>query len=225
MSPILKRDVGEQIRQAKRLAAAVTGNPPPLDSNYDHIYQEEDVNGNAYATSSKRRSIGKLEDEDDPGPRRSWEGRTYVEGGKGKERDFEEVEVEEGVAMLGFEDDSFGTVGIRTGESRRRSLGEWFKDEVLTMSPGRWIDLRNLLLEVRPSLHCYHRTRSHTGNARPTLESRRDDLHWRTARTSSPLDSLLEGRRTIHPSSHDRQLEGESRNVSLSPLGDLSKYR
>ena len=159
MSPILKRDVGEQIRQAKRLAAAVTGNPPPLDSNYDHIYQEEDVNGNAYATSSKRRSIGKLEDEDDPGPRRSWEGRTYVEGGKGKERDFEEVEVEEEVATLGFEDDPFGTAGIRAGESRKRTLVEWFKDEVLTMSPGRWIDLRNLLLEVRSSLHYYHRTR------------------------------------------------------------------
>jgi hypothetical protein len=160
MSPILKRDVGEQIRQAKRLAAAVTGIPPPIDdSHYDHIYQQEDVNGNAYATSSKRRSIGKLEDEDDPGPRRSWEGRTFVEGGKGKERDFEEVEVEEGVAMLGFEDDSFGTVGVRTGESRKRSLGNWFKDEVLTMSPGRWIDLRNLLLEVRPSLHCFHCTR------------------------------------------------------------------
>jgi hypothetical protein len=154
MSPILKRDVGEQIRQAKRLAAAVTGIPPPLDTNYDHIYQEEDVNGNAYATSSKRRSIGKLEDEDDPGPRRSWEGRTFVEGGKGKERDFEEVEVEEEVAMLGY-DESLGAVDIRRG----RTMGEWFKDEVLTMSPGRWIDLRNLLLEVRPSLHCYHRTR------------------------------------------------------------------
>jgi hypothetical protein len=159
MSPILKRDVGEQIRQAKRLAAAVTGQSPPLDSNYDHIYQEEDFNGNAYATSSKRRSIGKLEDDDDPGPRRSWEGRTFVEGGKGKERDFEEVEVEEGVAMLGF-DESLGTgrQGVR-GEGRGRSLGDWFKDEVLTMSPGRWIDLRNLLLEVSQSLHCYHRTR------------------------------------------------------------------
>jgi hypothetical protein len=145
MSPILKRDVGEQIRQAKRLAAAVTGiQSPPLDSHYDHIYQEEDFNGNAYATFSKRRSIGKLEDEDDPGPRRSWEGRTFVEGGKGKERDFEEVEVDEGVAMLGY-DESLDAVDIRRG----RTLGEWFKDEVLTMSPGRWIDLRNLLLEVR----------------------------------------------------------------------------
>jgi hypothetical protein len=150
MSPILKRDVGEQIRQAKRLAAAVTGLSPPLDNNYDHVNQEEDANGNAYATSSKRRSIGKLEDEDDPGPRRSWEGRTFVEGGKGKERADEEEG--EGVAMLGFDDPSLGTSNPR-GEGRGRTLGEWCKDEILTMSPGRWIDLRNLLLEVRPRLH------------------------------------------------------------------------
>jgi len=147
MSPILKRDVGEQYRQAKRLAAAVTGQPPPVDSNYDHIYQQDDINGNAYATSSKRRSIGKLEDEDDPGPRRSWEGRTYIEQGKGKERALEDEG--EGVAMLGFDDESFNTVEILRG----RTMGEWFKDEVLTMSPGRWIDLRNLLLEVRSTVN------------------------------------------------------------------------
>lgn len=161
MSPILKRDVGEQIRQAKRLAAAVTGHP--LDHERDQYqyhshseYEEVEGGGNAYATSSSSR-IGIGEDEDDPGPpRRSWEGRTFVSpstSAKGKERAIEEEdEVQEGVAMLGFdhEDLNLNEGTMRYEGGRGRNLGEWFKDEVLTMTPGRWIDLRNLLLEVRP---------------------------------------------------------------------------
>lgn len=35
-----------------------------------------------------------------------------------------------------------------TTRMRRRTFVEWSKEEVLTMTPGRWLDLRNLLLEV-----------------------------------------------------------------------------
>lgn len=156
MSPILKRDVGEQIRQAKRLASAITGHPLEHDDQYHYHQSHHEIDdGNAYATSSssRRSTVTGLEDEDDPGPpRRSWEGRTYVEvKGKGKGRaSEEEEEVEEGVAMLGFDD---GLGAKYTRGHGRRSLNEWFGDEVLTMSPGRWIDLRNLLLEVRPPFH------------------------------------------------------------------------
>jgi hypothetical protein len=163
MSPILKRDVSEQIRQAKRLAAAVTGQSP-LETDHDHP-QYETTNGNAYATSSSSRiGIGIGEDEDDPGPRsprRSWEGRTFISKspGKGKERALdldldEDGEVEEGVAMLGFQEESLlGNTMGRSTIGRGRGVMDWFRDEVLTMSPGRWIDLRNLLLEVCFSFH------------------------------------------------------------------------
>jgi hypothetical protein len=165
MSPILKRDVSEQLRQAKRLAAAVTGHPQTRDDQYDRVSSfhgdEEDV----YATGSSRRGIGiGFGDQEDTGPptrvRDSWDGKTYpVAVGvsvKGKERaravddervgmlnghghvDSEDVEVEEGGPL---------------SRTRSRTLKEWFGDEVGTMTPGRWIDLRNLMLEVSPHLY------------------------------------------------------------------------
>ena len=200
MSPILKRDVGEQVRQAKRLAAAITGKSPPLETEHDYFSPpRDDINrsGNAYATSSTSRiGIGIGEDEDDPGPvRRSWEGRTFVSPGKGKERALEEDdEVEEESAMLGVQDDAHGAAGLGRVSSRGRSLRQWVRDEVLTMSPGRWIDLRNLLLEVRlmrlqvtqpPSLYA-----NDIGNTRPAPQSHRDDLYWRAPRTFGSLDRL-----------------------------------
>jgi hypothetical protein len=165
MSPILKRDVGEQLRQAKRLAAAVAGHPPPLEHEYDHISPSPDEtwrrshDGNAYATSSSsRRGIGVDGDEEDTGPpRRSWEGRTYAQSrtsGKGKEKAYmpEGEEEEEAHAMLRDSDDGHevqanASVGQAT-RIRSRTMVEWLREEVLTMTPGRWVDLRNLLLEV-----------------------------------------------------------------------------
>lgn len=81
MSPILKRDVGEQIRQAKRLASVITGHT--LENGHDHGYEQihqspskheyhnEHENGNAYATSSSSRrgiGIGVEGEEEDTGP-------------------------------------------------------------------------------------------------------------------------------------------------------------
>jgi hypothetical protein len=66
-------------------------------------------------------------------------------------------EEEEAHAMLrlsidGDEEDAGleTATGISPGMSRmqRRTAMEWIKEEVLTMTPGRWVDLRNLLLEV-----------------------------------------------------------------------------
>lgn len=48
MSPILKRDVHEQLRQAKRLAQSITGLPSHLDSEYDF----ERGHGDSYTSSS-----------------------------------------------------------------------------------------------------------------------------------------------------------------------------
>ena len=200
MSPILKRDVGEQVRQAKRLAAAITGQSPPLETEHDYFSPPRDDinrNGNAYATSSTSRiGIGLREDEDDPGPvRRSWEGRTFVSPGKGKERALvEDDEVEEESAMLGIQGDEHGLVELGRASSRGRSLRQWVRDEVLAMSPGRWIDLRNLLLEVSrispqvtqpPSLHA-----NDIGNTCTAPKSHWDDLYWRAPRALGSLDSL-----------------------------------
>jgi hypothetical protein len=170
MSPILKRDVGEQLRQAKRLAAAVAGHSPPLEDEYDHVSPSPDEtwrrshDGNAYATSSSsRRGIGVDGHEEDTGPpRRSWEGRTYAQPsnpGKGKEKAYMPAGEEEEVhAMLRDSFDahegqavvSVGGDGVVT-RTRSRTMREWLLEEVLTMTPGRWVDLRNLLLEVSPA--------------------------------------------------------------------------
>jgi hypothetical protein len=77
---------------------------------------------------------------------------------KGKEKAYMPIGGEEEAhAMLRLsidgdeEDAGLQTVpGTATGMSRmqRRTMMEWIKEEVLTMTPGRWVDLRNLLLEV-----------------------------------------------------------------------------
>jgi hypothetical protein len=174
MSPILKRDVGEQLRQAKRLAAAVSGHPPPLEHEFDHVSPSPDEtwrrshDGNAYATSSSsRRGIGVDGDEEDTGPpRRSWEGRTYAQpsiAGKGKEKAYMSAEGDEEVhAMLrdSFDYQEGQPVASVDGDgvvtrTRSRTPREWLLEEMLTMTPSRWVDLRNLLLEVshaRPPL-------------------------------------------------------------------------
>jgi hypothetical protein len=170
MSPILKRDVGEQIRQAKRLASVITGHT--LDNNNDHGYEQihqsqydnDNGNGNAYATSSSSSSrrgigIGIEGDEEDTGPpgRGSWERKTFPlaqhQSVKGKERALtldEDIEDDdEEIAMLPLPLDESG-MRMEGGHGRGRTAVEWFRDEVLSMSPSRWIDLRNLLLEVSP---------------------------------------------------------------------------
>jgi hypothetical protein len=164
MSPILKRDVGEQIRQAKRLASVITGHT--LENNNDHGYDRihqspyDSNNGNAYATSSSRRGIGiGIEgEEEDTGPpgRGSWERKTFPQSHrqsvKGKERALtldEDGEDDEEIAMLPLPLDESG-MRMEGGHGRGRSAVEWFRNEILSMSPSRWIDLRNLLLEVSP---------------------------------------------------------------------------
>jgi hypothetical protein len=168
MSPILKRDVSEQLRQAKRLAAAVTGHPQTRDDQYDRvssIHHDRQGDEDVYATGSSRRGIGiGFGDEEDTGPpirvRDSWDGKTYPVAvgvlGKGKERaravDDERVGMLNGHAHVEVEDVEAEEVG-HVSRTRSRALREWFGDEVGTMTPGRWIDLRNLMLEVSPHLY------------------------------------------------------------------------
>jgi len=176
MSPILKRDVGEQIRQAKRLASVITGHT--LENGHDHGYEQihqspskheyhnEHENGNAYATSSSSRrgiGIGVEGEEEDTGPpglrRGSWERKTFAQAQaqsvKGKERALEEDEEDEegmerlAMLPLSLSLDESGSGGMRMVGGR--TAVEWFRDEVLTMSSTRWVDLRNLLLEVSHS--------------------------------------------------------------------------
>lgn len=167
MSPILHRDVGEHVRQAKRLAAVVTGRPSLEQDQHEWDSTRRLSNGNAYATaSSSRRGMGlREEDEEDTGPpqrRPSWEGQTRAEGEvKGKMRfvedEAEELEMEDrsllhpqpnGLTM----DDTALRDTSTSGRTSNRTIAEWTKDEVLSMTPSRWIDLRNLLLEV--CQHC-----------------------------------------------------------------------
>lgn len=175
MSPILKRDVGEHVRHAKRLASAVTGYAPSPDEGYKiwDTHPSRDVAGDtieegfatASASSSRRGiGIGVEGDEEDTGPpyaRPSWEGRTYAqrEIDRGQARLSLEEDAEEDSVYLGqelrtpFIDDT----GLRNTHTdmdghrlyRSRTVSEWATEELFSMSPSRWIDLRNLLLEVR----------------------------------------------------------------------------
>lgn len=181
MSPILKRDVGEHARHAKRLASAITGYSPA--SPEDQEYNTWDTSGSTskdgfrgatgegYATASSRRGIGIDEDEENTGPpfayahahaRPSWEGRTFVQP-KADQASRGEVDEDEDdddedlvyrsqeVSTPFIEDTGLrNTDRTRDGETRypSRTVSEWAKGEVFSMSPSRWIDLRNLLLEV-----------------------------------------------------------------------------
>ena len=183
MSPILKRDVGEHVRHAKRLASAITGySPASSEEGYNNNNNWEpsgssskdgfrdDVPGEGYATaSSSRRGIGVDEDEENTGPpyayphaRPSWEGRTFVQPKTDRVDPEEEDEDEDDDLVYRSQETSTpfiedtglrNTNRIEDGETRypSRTVSDWAKDEVLSMSPSRWIDLRNLLLEVRES--------------------------------------------------------------------------
>ena len=166
MSPILKRDVGEHLRHAKRLASAVTGYPPEEGyDTYNPHGSRDGVTGEGFASgSSSRRGIGVEGDEEDKGPpysRPSWEGRTFAqqEAYRGKARgslDEEEDEHEDLVyrsheVREPFIDDTAlrnTHAHLDGGQYRSRSISEWAREEVFSMSPSRWVDLRNLLLEV-----------------------------------------------------------------------------
>jgi len=224
MSPILKRDIGEQIRHARKLAGAVTGrsfrdqHDQSFDKrrNVDHEYEGYEADryphsdGDIYShhnrhggskgsssgqqyvwevggraggidgleaghehghqgSSSARKGIGVGVEEDLPGIRRSWEGRTVVDDrngfrqadhgkgkGKGKERDegyvmeMTDLQSHEEEASEMFlppvEGDGNGRYAL--GSSREARNQGWIRRELAVWTSSRVADLRMLLLEV-----------------------------------------------------------------------------
>ena len=179
MSPILKRDVSETMRQARRLAGAVTGSP-----SYEHDDNAPSGSGGwfkpqstdeVFVTGSDRRKGIGVEGADV-----GWEGDRYPDprgdplfdaddldsdldeaggtaGGKdGKSRAGWEVEVEEG-----GDGERTRMLGHTSGETRLERL-EYEESMSNTdsggMKSGQMRDLRNLLCEVsRPLRHAGRR--------------------------------------------------------------------
>lgn len=137
MSPILKRDIGEQLRHARKLATAMTGQASRDDGKWDehdhghderHRQQYEydqhlkhhifDSSGTqALASSSARKGIGVGAEEDDPGLRRSWEGRTYVIDDGGMDHRDHPGMVENGLGRLSSSSSGWARAG--TGEETK----------------------------------------------------------------------------------------------------------
>ena len=153
MSPILKRDIGEHIRHARRLAAAVTGQETE-DEHYKHdsYHHEEwlkhpDPNASG---SSARHGIGVDEDEDESDRVKSGEWkRTEGVDWKGKRKaemdgDESDEEVGEGVGMLAS--------GPRVNKGRIKGM-EYEEGEIFSHGSSsvkeKLVDLRHLLFEVR----------------------------------------------------------------------------
>lgn len=113
MSPILKRDVGEHIRQARRLAGTYLGSPPDedswtqLDSHDKDAGNDVDDTGTTWSRagyasgSSARQGIGVDEEisqsEYEYNQPKSWIGATLASDAKGKSRaQYGHLEVEDG---------------------------------------------------------------------------------------------------------------------------------
>lgn len=113
MSPILKRDVGEHIRQARRLAGTYLGSPPDedswtqLDSHDKDGGDSVDDTGDSWSRagyasgSSARQGIGVDEErsqlEYEYNQPKSWTGATIASNAKGKSRaQYGNLEVEDG---------------------------------------------------------------------------------------------------------------------------------
>ncbi|RXK36308.1 hypothetical protein M231_06444 [Tremella mesenterica] len=156
MSPILKRDFSEHARQARRLAALITGDPPPLDpldqasnSLSTHSQDIELEPTRAYVTSASPRPM----EEDDPGPSKllhvSREGRRD----KGKWKASDEIPPHVGLGIrvshgLGNEDvDDDGETDhmLSNGHSMEGTV-----DKASGVTKLR--DLSSLLFEATPSL-------------------------------------------------------------------------
>ena len=147
MSPIIKRDISEHVRHARRLAAAATGQI--FDDRIETSPGEERFQPlKTYASgSSPRQGIGVYEDD-----RQTWYpgARWEREDRKGKGRAVE-------CPASGEEsDEEIGERGRMLFDSRERGSRDGMEDgdtrEELETSSSltkeRWDDLRNLLLEV-----------------------------------------------------------------------------
>ncbi|WWD21552.1 hypothetical protein CI109_106038 [Kwoniella shandongensis] len=182
MSPILKRDITDQVRYAKRFIGATTGIQHPSlrdDNDYEKALETEDlpIATGAYASSSSaRQGIGVKKDEVEAdysfresrwGETRSASNGGPDKKGKGKARDvsagrvgdvlFDEVEAE--AAEDGLIDSRSSQDGWSDARSKmgRMDFAEAVDDAggQSGMGGGRigkWHDLRSLLFEATPSL-------------------------------------------------------------------------
>jgi hypothetical protein len=153
MSPILKRDISDQLRQALRLAQALTSNSTSSDIDGERELGIGMSIPAAYASSSSlRKGIGVEEDmKVDRSVQHGW-----MEGGKGKGKEVEKFSLDEGdereaESVL----HSPVSLGIGPGDWRDRIRIEemdFAEPEIKGSTLAKWKDLRNLLFEV--CLHC-----------------------------------------------------------------------
>jgi len=183
MSPILKRDVSETLRQARRLASAVTGSATTIsDDIYMNNGEPSTGRGGWYKPvksdevfvtgADRRKGIGRENGDTDQDM--GFEGRRYpdprgealFDAEAGSEEDDEEVMLRgSGMNAKGWEGEvEEGGQGERTrmldqtsGETRLERL-DYEEVEVETglgsgLKSGQMRDLRNLLCEVSRAMH------------------------------------------------------------------------
>lgn len=170
MSPILKRDVGETIRQARRLATIATGGKADDDAyeqhnQHDHrihdgereegykgkwtVVDEMTENGSYGSGADRRQGIGVINgdkgwQDHTVGSRVSVEQETRLNSGRGEERwSCDDDPLEERGRMLSFEmaDNALQRGHIEGLEYEEAENGS-------SARHGQLLDLRNLLLEV-----------------------------------------------------------------------------
>ncbi|TYJ56006.1 hypothetical protein B9479_003248 [Cryptococcus floricola] len=176
MSPILKRDIGEQFRQARKLAAATSGiahhddhsynNPPYEEQPEDWIYKSGQptsggIAGSYASSSSARQGIGveRNEIEDDQGFREArWLDTKSESGdGKGKLRQAESDSGDEVDNLTGGRPSSESWIEEAPSDHGvpRTSFGyaepELYSDANIG-SPAKWRDFVSLVIESTCSL-------------------------------------------------------------------------
>ncbi|CAD6571746.1 MAG: hypothetical protein TREMPRED_000359 [Tremellales sp. Tagirdzhanova-0007] len=154
MSPILKRDISEHVRHARRLVAAATGQI--FDDRIESAAEDgRSKPSETYASgSSPRQGIGVYEDD-----RQKWYagGRWEREDRKGKGK---ATDCDGGVEASDEEVGERGRMlfdpGEKGGDGGLREELEYGEVELgigsSSLTKEKWNDLRNLLLEATPSL-------------------------------------------------------------------------
>ena len=220
MSPILKRDVSEHIRQARKLASVVVGSS-------SSEWQDPHASSSTLATSSSPRK-GLAEVDEPPDTRSTRKGRWKDETPSPEDtgNTYPPIALDSRDRGAAHENghiaedlDGAETQGMLPSPWASRIEEMGFRDTLETSpdwrTQGKWKDLRNLLFEVGlivldldPRLvHRYRRADMACAISEHPLAPplpHRSRLHWRAPRTLGPMASLSARRRAIHPRPHDR---------------------
>jgi hypothetical protein len=199
MSPILKRDIAEHVRQARRLAAAVG----VADSAVSTTSLDTTI---SYASGPSLRTIKSatipVPDNPDPDPLRLQRRRSPASTGTAHDGSYTDrvplrrphPHLDDHESVASSDDDEGGEYsrmlrnGVANVHDRMESL-EYAEPEGEVKSE-KWTDFRNLLLEVSHRVVGEAQANDCTGKSIATLGSGGACVHRRAPRASGAVDSL-----------------------------------